>query len=76
MSESYGHLGLRRWPFPVVPQREHCTFIAAREHLRKDVDGLIDTLSRRDTSSIHLFWSWFGAGKTHTLFYVANRTEG
>jgi hypothetical protein len=23
---------------------------------------------------IHLLWSWFGAGKTHTLFYFANRT--
>ena len=71
----YPHLRLTRWPFPAVPQQGFCDFIADRERLRKDIDGLLSTLSRQDTSSIHLVWSWFGAGKTHTLFYLANRAN-
>lgn len=31
-------------------------------------------LSRREPSTIHVLWSWFGAGKTHSLFYMANQT--
>ena len=73
MDEPYHHLGLIRWPFPVVPKREFCTFLADRQQLQTDISDLLTTLSRRDTSSIHLFWSWFGAGKTHTLFYLANQ---
>jgi len=69
----YEHLGLSRWPFPIVPQPDFCTFLADRKQLRQDVDDLLQQLSRRETSSIHLFWAWFGAGKTHTLFYLANR---
>jgi hypothetical protein len=70
----FEHLGLERWPFPVVPDRQFCTFIADRKQLNKDVNALVDTLARQDASSIHLLWSWFGAGKTHTLYYVANRS--
>ena len=71
----YPHLRLTRWPFPAVPQQEFCDFIADRRRLRDDIDGLLSTLARQDTSSIHLVWSWFGAGKTHTLFYLANRAN-
>jgi hypothetical protein len=71
---AYEHLGLTRWPFPVVPDREFCTFIADRAQLRTDLTKLLRTLTRQDASSIHLLWSWFGAGKTHTLFYMANHS--
>jgi len=70
---AYEHLGLSRWPFPVVPERSFCDFVADRKQLRVDVENLLLTFSRQDASSIHLLWSWFGAGKTHTLFYLANR---
>ena len=73
MAAQFEHLGLLRWPFSVVPRREYCTFLAGRKQLKADVDDLLASLSRRDTSSIHLFWAWFGAGKTHTLFYIANK---
>jgi len=73
MHRIYEHLSLVRWPFPVVPQQDFCTFIADRKQLRADVEELLVHLSRRDTSSIHLFWAWFGAGKTHTLFYLMNQ---
>lgn len=69
------HLGLTAWPFSVVPRPDHCTFIAGRPTLREDIDSLLRTLSRRDTSSIHVLWSWFGAGKTHSLFYLANQAK-
>ncbi len=71
----YPHLRLTRWPFPTVPEQEFCDFIADRKQLCDEIEGLLSTLSRQDTSSIHLVWSWFGAGKTHTLYYFANRAN-
>ena len=71
----FPHLRLAQWPFPIVPTREFCDFIADRTSIREDIEKLLQTLSRQDASSIHLVWSWFGAGKTHTLFYLANRAN-
>ena len=72
---NYPHLHLTRWPFPTVPEEEFCDFIADRKQLRGDIDGLLSTLSRQEVSSIHVVWSWFGAGKTHTLYYFSNRAQ-
>jgi len=69
----FSHLGLIQWPFSVVPRPEHCTFVAGRKPLRDDIYDLLRALSRRDTSSIQVLWSWFGAGKTHALFYLAHQ---
>ena len=71
----FPHLALTRWPFPVVPDREYCKFMADRQELQAELKELLHALSRRDTSSIHLFWAWFGAGKTHTLLYLAHLAE-
>ena len=68
----YDHLRLQRWPFFVVPEPAHCDFIADRDRFRNDVDKLLRNLARQNVSSIHPIWSWFGAGKTHTLHYIAN----
>lgn len=68
----YDHLRVKDWPFSVVPRPELCTYIAGRPQLDADIKELIRNLSRRDTSSVHVFWSWFGAGKTHSLYYLAN----
>lgn len=73
MEHRFRHLGLARWPFPVVPDPEFCNFMADREQLKSDIANLLRILSRRDASSIHLFWAWFGAGKTHSLYYIASR---
>ncbi len=70
---AYEHLGLREWPFRVVPEPEFCDFLADRTVLRNDVQALLSTFDRRPTSDIHLLWSWYGAGKTHTLYYIANQ---
>lgn len=75
MGGTYDHLQLFDWPFSVVPRPELCTFIAGRPQLDSDVKELLRHLSRRDTSSIHVLWSWFGAGKTHSLYYLANRAR-
>ncbi len=71
----YPHLRLVRWPFSTVPVADYCDFIADRTKLGEEIQGLVSALSRQDTSSIHLVWSWFGAGKTHTLYYFANRAN-
>ena len=73
MNGIYDHLSLTDWPFSVVPRPAHCTFIAGRPELADDIEELLRNLSRRDTSSIHVFWSWFGAGKTHSLHYLSNK---
>lgn len=73
MSLDYPHLRLSKWPFFVVPQRDVCDFIADRKRIRSDIESLVSSLSRQNTSSIHLLWSWLGAGKTHTLYYIANK---
>ena len=72
MTGIYHHLRLTDWPFSVVPRPRYCTFIAGRPELASDIERLLGHLSRRDTSSIHVFWSWFGAGKTHSLHYLSN----
>ena len=69
----FDHLCLRRWPFVVVPEPSLCDFIADRKQFRDDLEKLLRSLSRQNASSIHLIWSWFGAGKTHTLYYLSNR---
>ena len=69
----FEHLCLQRWPFVVVPEPAFCDFIADREQFHEDVEKLLRTLSRQNASSIHPIWSWFGAGKTHTLHYISNR---
>lgn len=69
------HLRLSTWPFSVVPRPEHCGFLAGRAQLREDVTSLLRSLTRRDTSSIHILWSWFGAGKTHSLYYLKTQAE-
>lgn len=69
------HLCLRRWPFVVVPEPALCDFIADREQFREDLEKLLRNLSRQNASSIHPIWSWFGAGKTHTLYYLSNRAS-
>ena len=69
----FDHLCLRRWPFVVVPEPSLCNFMADREQFRADLEKLLRSLSRQNASSIHPIWSWFGAGKTHTLYYLSNR---
>lgn len=72
---NFPHLQLRDWPFVVVPRPEACDYLADREQLKDDVTALVAGLKRRDASSIHVFWAWFGAGKTHTLYYIRNLAQ-
>lgn len=72
----YPHLSLTDWPFVIVPSERFCTFMADRQRVQDDLSGLIRNLSRREPSSIHLLWAWFGAGKTHSLLYFRHLAEG
>jgi len=69
----YDHLGLKDWPFRIVPDPEFCDFLADRVTVRSEVESLLMSLESRPTSDIQLIWSWYGAGKTHTVYYLANR---
>ena len=69
----FNHLRLERWPFFMVPEPALCTFIADRALFRDDIEQLLRNLARQNNSSIHPMWSWFGAGKTHTLYYLSHR---
>jgi hypothetical protein len=71
----FDHLGLIAWPFSIVPRQQHCDFVAGRAQLRDDISAVLRGLSRRDTSSIHLLYSWLGAGKTHSLYYLMNESR-
>ena len=57
----------------VVPSPDLCDYIADREQFREDIETLLRNLTRQNASSIHPIWSWFGAGKTHTLYYLSYR---
>ncbi len=70
---TYSHLGLRDWPFRIVPEPEFCDFLADRSSVREEVEALLASLENRPTSDIQMVWSWYGAGKTHTLYYLANQ---
>jgi len=70
MSIEYPHLHLTDWPFRIVPDEFSCSFMADRIQLTSEVKTLLKNLSRQPTSSMHLMWAWFGAGKTHTLKYI------
>jgi len=71
----YPHLFLRDWPFRIVPSRESAKVWADREVVREQVLNLLNQLSRRSISSLHLMWADFGAGKTHTLLHMCNLCE-
>jgi hypothetical protein len=75
MTPGFSHLRLSRWPFPIVPDPDYSTFIAGRPRLKADIEQLLIALSRRDTSSIHVVWSWLGAGKTHSLLYLCHEAR-
>lgn len=69
----FPHLYLSDWPFHTIPDDEYCTFLADRKELSRDVEVLIRNLSRRDHSTIHIMWAWYGAGKTHTLKFIGHQ---
>ena len=66
----YPHLHLIDWPFYIGWDKCLYPIMADRTRLNSDITTLLRSLSRRPTSSIHLMWAWFGAGKTHTLHHI------
>lgn len=66
----YPHLQLVEWPFQTAPDENFYAFMADREQVKDDIAAILGSLSRRNSSSIHLIWSWYAAGKTHTLRHM------
>ena len=71
MKVRYPHLCLVDWPFQAA-SRDFSCFMADRKELEMDIVKTLQHLSRRSTSTIHLMWAWYGAGKSHSLIYMAN----
>ena len=65
-----GLLGLASWPFNVVPIQDTSLIWADRKDVRRQIERLVRRLSRHQSSTLHLLWADFGAGKTHTLLYL------
>lgn len=66
----FPHLYLVDWPFRVVPDERLAMAWAGRKETRRQIERIALRLSRRRPSSVHLMWADFGAGKTHTLFFM------
>src|SRR5262245_44692565 len=67
----FPHLGLKSWPFHVVPDDETVQTWAGRIAFRKLSCNILRSASRIPTSQVTLLWAWYGSGKTHTLRYLA-----
>jgi len=63
------------WPFSIVPRPGQDLVWADRANLKTQISRLARTLGRHDSVSLHLLWADFGAGKTHTLFYLKQEAE-
>lgn len=74
-SSRYSHLNLSDWPFRLLPSRGHNRIWAGRPLIRKHIEQLTKQISEDPTSSLHLMWADFGAGKTHCLFHMESLAE-
>lgn len=68
----YPHLYLVDWPFQAASPG-FSRFMADRNQLVTDIVTTLQHLSRRSPSTIHLMWAWRGAGKSHSLMFMAHR---
>jgi hypothetical protein len=66
----HDHLGLRGWPFNIVPSEETAAVWVGRTQLRRQLRALLRTASRVPASQIVLLWASFGQGKTHALRHL------
>ena len=69
-NDGFELLGLSVWPFNVVPVQDSKLLWADREDLLNQIRRLVRRLGRHPSSTLHLLWADFGAGKTHTLLYL------
>jgi hypothetical protein len=79
MTESYGRLNLRGWPFQTVPSEYTATIWVGRPEIYKRFRTLLRSVQRVNASRIVLLWAAYGAGKTHALLHMkvtAGTAEG
>jgi hypothetical protein len=63
-------VGLSVWPFETVPPTSATSAWYGRPQIKSDFERITGSWEFRSTSSIHLLWADFGAGKTHAMRYV------
>lgn len=69
-------VGLKQYPFLVVPPAEPTAIWADRAAFRERLDSIVTGWSLKPSSGIYLMWADFGAGKTHALRYLQFQAEG
>jgi len=69
-NKAYDSIGLLSWPFNVVPDPEANLIWADRKGLLSQIKRMLRGLKSEPSSTLHLLWADFGAGKTHTMLYV------
>ena len=62
-------------PFTVMADQDSSKHWAGRAKELKRIDRILKRLSRRNESSLDIVWAKLGAGKSHTLYYLAHRIE-
>jgi hypothetical protein len=68
--KSLADVGLRDYPFAIVPPTEPTTIWADRESFRRELETLVRGWLNNHRSAMYLLWADFGAGKTHALRYL------
>jgi hypothetical protein len=61
----------REWPFQTHPGEEAAAIWADRKELLRQMNRLLEDAVELSPSTVHPLWGWWGAGKTHTLKYLA-----
>jgi hypothetical protein len=66
-------LFFKETPFTLSADEASATHWAGRPMVLKSIDRIIRRFNRRNESSFDLIWANLGAGKSHTLYYLAHR---
>lgn len=59
-------------PYPLAADSKSATYWAGRADVLKRVEKIMRGLQRRPDSTLDIVWANFGAGKSHTLYFLSN----
>lgn len=68
-----GDSWFRSTPFSITADAESSKFWAGRPNIRRRLDRILASLQKRPDSTFDVIWANLGAGKSHTLYYLASR---
>lgn len=65
----------RSSPFIVTADPDVARFWAGRPNVLRRLNRMLNGLKRRPDSTLDVIWANYGAGKSHTLYYLASQIE-